>query len=617
MYLPIETAHLVLSYLLEQSPPLTDTVTSFLEESPLLAPLVAVTDSVGDHSLLLPYCKVGDKSLYDVLSEYTIMVEMVQDKIKEKGMDVSCMEPVTKVLGEFLKTSDPALSISTPHKLDQAVSDATVSQSNIPIAVPKLNQSTSMQTDGCLGDSSDTPSPKAKHSKPPVKSSKSLSVSFNLRDRLNPVEFNKCSSNHFRNDPTRNSVKSNPPLTRAISNAQAQSYLQHNNQGLSFYPQNSSPHQSSSSKFDPCSPTMKQSKDEVLDFDLMEVEEFKLVIDENSVNDNNPSIETSPQTSSDPKNQPEMSSNALSESASPKQCITIRDSFSLLDGQALDSNNNSNIMYKQPNTIIPIDSDTLIPLSGSFGSIKVEPSEEIVCCPDTVDYIPEVALELCLNPLSIVTLSTPRSLRKSGRLKKVPIDPQKQLNLSLDPTSLPRQSITRSFRKGMTSPEPPTTPRKRRSLNKGMTANKKQKVASKSRQESEKKLRCKVCPGCLRKDCGVCKNCLDKPKFGGPNTRKQACQWKICKASKLGKRFKVNRKRRRTCGKCAGCKMPDCSQCKTCKNKVKVKFGRDGNFKKLCENIGLDYSLFDKRVKINLSRGEVFGFLFKTYNAVR
>ena len=25
------------------------------------------------------------------------------------------------------------------------------------------------------------------------------------------------------------------------------------------------------------------------------------------------------------------------------------------------------------------------------------------------------------------------------------------------------------------------------------------------------------------KDCGTCSNCLDKPKFGGPNTRRQAC----------------------------------------------------------------------------------------------
>ena len=27
--------------------------------------------------------------------------------------------------------------------------------------------------------------------------------------------------------------------------------------------------------------------------------------------------------------------------------------------------------------------------------------------------------------------------------------------------------------------------------------------------------RCRNCPGCLQDDCGKCKSCLDKPKFGG------------------------------------------------------------------------------------------------------
>lgn len=36
--------------------------------------------------------------------------------------------------------------------------------------------------------------------------------------------------------------------------------------------------------------------------------------------------------------------------------------------------------------------------------------------------------------------------------------------------------------------------------------------------------RCGHCRGCLRvQDCGSCVNCLDKPKFGGPNTKKQCC----------------------------------------------------------------------------------------------
>jgi len=40
--------------------------------------------------------------------------------------------------------------------------------------------------------------------------------------------------------------------------------------------------------------------------------------------------------------------------------------------------------------------------------------------------------------------------------------------------------------------------------------------------------RCGTCPGCLVTDCGKCKNCLDKPKYGGPGVKKQACVGRKC-----------------------------------------------------------------------------------------
>ncbi|XP_076016835.1 histone-lysine N-methyltransferase 2B isoform X2 [Genypterus blacodes] len=41
--------------------------------------------------------------------------------------------------------------------------------------------------------------------------------------------------------------------------------------------------------------------------------------------------------------------------------------------------------------------------------------------------------------------------------------------------------------------------------------------------------RCGVCDGCNHEDdCGRCINCLDKPKFGGPNTKRQCCVYKRC-----------------------------------------------------------------------------------------
>ncbi|KAM6910449.1 histone-lysine N-methyltransferase 2B [Xenentodon cancila] len=67
--------------------------------------------------------------------------------------------------------------------------------------------------------------------------------------------------------------------------------------------------------------------------------------------------------------------------------------------------------------------------------------------------------------------------------------------------------------------------------------------------------RCGVCKGCNHEeDCGKCINCLDKPKFGGPNTKRQCCVYKRCdqieerKARRLSGRAapKGSSKRRRS-----------------------------------------------------------------------
>ncbi|XP_041470400.1 uncharacterized protein LOC121419962 [Lytechinus variegatus] len=45
----------------------------------------------------------------------------------------------------------------------------------------------------------------------------------------------------------------------------------------------------------------------------------------------------------------------------------------------------------------------------------------------------------------------------------------------------------------------------------------------------KRRSRCGVCSACLRKtDCETCSNCLDKPKYGGPGTKKQACIHRKC-----------------------------------------------------------------------------------------
>lgn len=43
-------------------------------------------------------------------------------------------------------------------------------------------------------------------------------------------------------------------------------------------------------------------------------------------------------------------------------------------------------------------------------------------------------------------------------------------------------------------------------------------------------VRCGKCDACVREDCGECKNCVDKPKFGGVGQRKQGCIKKVCRS---------------------------------------------------------------------------------------
>jgi len=46
-------------------------------------------------------------------------------------------------------------------------------------------------------------------------------------------------------------------------------------------------------------------------------------------------------------------------------------------------------------------------------------------------------------------------------------------------------------------------------------------------------VRCGKCDGCERDDCCVCKNCVDKPKFGGIGQRKQGCVRKLCRQPRV------------------------------------------------------------------------------------
>lgn len=46
--------------------------------------------------------------------------------------------------------------------------------------------------------------------------------------------------------------------------------------------------------------------------------------------------------------------------------------------------------------------------------------------------------------------------------------------------------------------------------------------------------RCGRCTGCTSTDCGSCRFCLDKPKFGGPGKKKKPCLQRICSEMQVG-----------------------------------------------------------------------------------
>ena len=46
-----------------------------------------------------------------------------------------------------------------------------------------------------------------------------------------------------------------------------------------------------------------------------------------------------------------------------------------------------------------------------------------------------------------------------------------------------------------------------------------------------RRIGCRECPGCLADDCGQCLYCLDKPKFGGNDVKKQRCIKRRCHRS--------------------------------------------------------------------------------------
>nr|XP_043908933.1 histone-lysine N-methyltransferase 2B isoform X3 [Solea senegalensis] len=70
---------------------------------------------------------------------------------------------------------------------------------------------------------------------------------------------------------------------------------------------------------------------------------------------------------------------------------------------------------------------------------------------------------------------------------------------------------------------------RRRGRGRGRGRKVSRKILSRYKSNGIRSRRCGHCKGCLiEEDCAKCVNCLDKPKYGGPNTKRQCCIYRKC-----------------------------------------------------------------------------------------
>ena len=144
--------------------------------------------------------------------------------------------------------------------------------------------------------------------------------------------------------------------------------------------------------------------------------------------------------------------------------------------------------------------------------------------------------------------------------------------------------------------------------------------------KGRRRKRCGNCSGCTRSNCGECIFCLDMPRFGGPGSKKQACEHRACVEEEDGhveddtfaeenkntsfdtgetstpnneKKWKSpknepelssdtemtpNTKKKlkgKRCKECEGCQASNCGECVFCLDMPK--FGGPGRMKQACE----------------------------------
>jgi len=595
MFLPSETARMVLSYMLDTPTLYPKTIDSFLSECPHLAEVVVVAGKEHTDVELSPFCKVGWKTLKEVLSEYAIIVTKLHDEAKKNGMKDSYMEPISRVLDVVMNMRHHVQP--SPIPLVQMKTANTQTEVYPPPVVTKdvgsMTKTSTTHPDYYRHDSSDnqqvlTPST-------PTIGTPSLPLlctamvdnhaCYNTRrnnsknsSKLGDGESNAESTDSSDSTEITNCVptvkltpnfsnrticKSNLPPTKTLpsnagmcassstlvvgesSCAKAQSYRRSNHQISS----SASKVTSLTSLFDYNYP----ARDEQMDLDQIRGDEEQIIKEPISEKrQSNPGFQTiQPARGTYEEHMrtlQEVSKNhpraVLCSNNSPKTSLKVKNKSSLLGVQALynDTVNNTIGTSSVWNTC---DKETSITSDTSFcdnnTSRQVNQLEENVLDMNCNRLVNTCEVQMLhareLEPDSPGQLSPPHG---DCPVTSTPIQQMRSKLVKLRP-KLCEGAGSKNENK--------TEPQNHRS-SRSKIVNPRETVGDCAEQnltgdlgnsekivrsERRKKLgiRCGKCEKCRMADCGKCKMCKNKVKFGGDGRMKQACSLKICHNRKI------------------------------------------------------------------------------------
>jgi len=538
MFLPSETARLVLSYMLDESRSLPKTIDSFLSESPHLTEILTVAGDEFCAAELSKFCKVGGKTLQQLLSEYYSLITVLHDKAKEVGMVDSFMEPISRVMDVVLNPRQPEnlplsqmKSISTQTEMPKTAVPApeltrevgTITEQNLAPLTNEIKDTQLSQAPAAPTDSSSavpiTDASSSQEVGPDINSSNSEIVALkvnHLRDDGETICNTALPTNskimnnlvptirltpNFASCMTRKSVKSksNSPLTEMLTSVTRKSVISSKSaiekescaqaQNYENYFQNKSFQKTFSSTC--CMPVRVKQ----LDFNKISAEEKQIYQEHTSCQKKmNQQVliqsSKSDEFKSSRSSGPEIKSHDRFIS-SAKNILKVKDRVSLLGEQALGL------------SVVITDSDNCPEVSSKTSYTGLDDDARNPQNPNQHETVPILKENVSLREIGYPS----HKVMPSQKIYPVASSPMRQLRLKK--VNLSTKEVPRSVNMCKKSEG---------SKKRSFKITKKRKIG----------LRCGKCERCKMADCGECKMCKNKVKFGGDGRLKQACRLKIC-----------------------------------------------------------------------------------------